>query len=132
GEIPPHQRFYYLELLRRADWLEELPECADIRLAGVAEAAAAGRAWLRDRGVGDTRWIGVSPGAAFGGAKRWLPERFAAAAKELAQRIDARVAVFGSGAERELGASIAAQVGAPAVNFAGETSLAEYIDLAAA
>ena len=33
GEIPDHQRFYYLELLRRAGLIDELPECADIRLA---------------------------------------------------------------------------------------------------
>src|SRR5438105_9613172 len=26
GEIPRHERFYYLELLRRAGWIEELPD----------------------------------------------------------------------------------------------------------
>ena len=25
GEIPAHEKFYYLELLRRAGWLEKLP-----------------------------------------------------------------------------------------------------------
>src|SRR2546426_11902469 len=26
GEIPPHEKFYYLELLRRAGWIDSLPD----------------------------------------------------------------------------------------------------------
>src|SRR5437660_5168394 len=26
GEIPPHEQFYYLELLRRAGWIDSVPE----------------------------------------------------------------------------------------------------------
>ncbi len=40
--------------------------------------------------------IGVSPGAAYGGAKRWLPDRFTAAALEIAAARHASIAVFGS------------------------------------
>src|SRR5690242_9661713 len=69
GEIPRHERFYYLELLRRAGIVERLPESDAIRLGG----------WDSNRG--DT--IGISPGAAYGNAKRWLPDRFAEAALEL-------------------------------------------------
>src|SRR5579864_7869303 len=36
GEIPPHERFYYLELLRRAGILESLPQSDVIRLEGAA------------------------------------------------------------------------------------------------
>ena len=32
GEIPVHETYYYLELLRRTGWLEELPLVDDIRL----------------------------------------------------------------------------------------------------
>jgi heptosyltransferase-2 len=131
GETPPHQRFYYLELLRRTGWIEAIPECADIRLHGVDEAAEAGRALWRERGLPEGPWIGVSPGAAYGGAKRWIPERFAEAARRLAGEMGARVAVFGSKAEAELARSIAEQAGTEAVCLAGETSLAEYIELAA-
>jgi lipopolysaccharide heptosyltransferase II len=131
GEIPAHQRYYYLELLRRCGLMDRLPECREIRLSGAAEAAASGRAlWGRfDLPAG--RWIGVSPGAAFGGAKRWLPERFAESAARLSAELDAEIAVFGSAAEAELCESVAARAGGRGHSLAGKTTLAEFIDLAA-
>src|SRR5579885_455648 len=38
GEIPRHERFYYLELLRRAGLMERLPRCDAIRLDGIDAA----------------------------------------------------------------------------------------------
>src|SRR5258708_4802580 len=76
--------------------------------------------------------IGVSPGAAYGAAKRWPPERFAETANALAGELDASVAIFGSKAERPLCASVAEAIHAPVKNLAGETSLGEFIELAAA
>lgn len=131
GEIPEHQRFYYLELLRRADLITELPECADIRLEGVDEAAESGRRLFTQRGLPSGAWIGVSPGAAYGGAKRWPAERFAEAASKLSREMDAYVAIFGSPAESDLGAEIANRIGPRAYALAGRTSLSEYIDMAA-
>ena len=74
---------------------------------------------------------GVSPGAAFGTAKRWLPERFAEAVAQIGEP----AALFGSKDERDLCENIAADLRSRGIrvhNFAGETTLAEYIDLAAA
>src|SRR3954452_19534649 len=42
GEIPRHERFYYLELLRRAGLRERFPDCDAIRLDGIPDARAAG------------------------------------------------------------------------------------------
>jgi len=137
GEIPRHERFYYLELLRRAEIIDgfsekdALPDNDCIRLDGAGAARQAGIARFHALGMGDTV-IGMSPGAAYGNAKRWLPERFAEAANRVARELGASVAVFGSKDERELCGKIAAAISAPAKNFAGETSLAEFIDLAAA
>lgn len=135
GDTPAHQRYYYLELLRRVGWLDALPpESEAVRLGGAAAAGEAGRARFSAEGVTGTV-VGVSPGAAFGGAKRWLPERFADAAAAVARERDATVALFGSGEERTLCDAIAADLagrGLPTVNFAGHTSLAEYIERAAA
>src|ERR1019366_7937423 len=84
GDIPRHERFYYLELLRRAGLMERFPECGAIRLDGIAEARDAGAARLTALGVAGPA-IGISPGAAYGDAKRWLPERFAESGKQLAR-----------------------------------------------
>jgi heptosyltransferase-2 len=119
GEIPRHQRFYYLELLRRAGLIESLPESPMIRLEKPA---------LTPQGI-----IGVSPGAAYGNAKRWLPERFAEAAGKLARDRGASIALFGSAAERGACDQIARLLdGHKVSNHAGQTTLAQFIDLAAA
>jgi heptosyltransferase-2 len=129
AEIPRHERFYYLELLRRAGIIERIPVSEQIRLGGAAAARSAGLA--RFAAIGFHHVTGVSPGAAFGSAKRWLPERFAESVAELGQP----AALFGSQDERSLCKSIAADLQARGIqvhNFAGETTLSEYIELAAA
>ena len=84
GEIPPHERFYYLELLHRAGILDSLPENDRILLDGAPQAREAGRARFTALNFGP-KVIGLSPGAAFGSAKRYLPERFAEAANKVAE-----------------------------------------------
>jgi heptosyltransferase-2 len=79
--------------------------------------------------------IGVSPGAAYGGAKRWLPGRFAEAAARVAQQRGARIAIFGSKQEQEICATVQTALdlsGAASTNWAGRTTLSEFIDMAAA
>jgi len=134
GEIPRHQRFYYLELLRRAGVIHEYPPCAEISLFGCEAARAAGLEALREAGV-TPPVVGVSPGAAYGDAKRWLPERFAETAVRVARAQAASVALFGAPAEHPLCESLAGAIrvaGIPVRNFAGETTLRHFIDLAAA
>jgi heptosyltransferase II len=134
GEIPRHERFYYLELLRRAGLLEALPGGAETQLDGTPEARLAGEKRFAELGIA-TPVIGVSPGAAYGSAKRWLPDRFAGAAVAVAASTGATVAVFGSASEREVGDMVASGVraaGGVAHNLAGETTLRQFIDLAAA
>ncbi len=133
-EIHRHERFYYLELLRRAGIIDAIPPVNFIRLRSADRHFQVGFRRLTQLGFqGDV--VGISPGAAYGGAKRWLPEHFAEASAELARKLSAGVAVFGSTDERELCAGVAARLeeqGIEVRNLAGETSLAEFIDLAAA
>jgi heptosyltransferase-2 len=131
GEISPHQCYYYLELLRRAGLTEKgpMPVVAEILLDGLDAARARGAALFAARGV-TTQVIGVSPGAAYGGAKRWLPDRFASAARELAAREGASIAIFGAPAEKDLCGGVASACGGH--NFAGSTTLREFIDMSAA
>ncbi|HEY6391001.1 MAG TPA: lipopolysaccharide heptosyltransferase II [Bryobacteraceae bacterium] len=119
GEIPRHERFYYLELLRRAGIIDRLPESTAIRLTPPPGGRGA-------------RIIGVSPGAAYGSAKQWLPERFAEAAGALAAARGASIALFGSQSERRLCSQVTALLADHDVsNYAGETTLAQFIELAA-
>ncbi len=131
GEIPEHERFYYLELLRRAGIIDSLPECDAIRLEGSEQARGEGLKKLAELDLGETV-VGVSPGAAFGSAKRWLPERFAETASRVAAELGASVAIFGSEQERELCEQVGRAIPGRVRNFAGQTSLAEFINLAAA
>ena len=134
GSIPRHQRFYYLELLRRAGIIDTLPDSESIHLDRASEAAGRGVARFHELQL-EAPVVGVSPGAAYGGAKRWMAEGFAAAASQVALEQSASVALFGSESERPLCDAIAASVrasGVVAINLAGRTSLREFIDLAAA
>ncbi len=130
GEIPAHQRFYYLELLRRSGLIRRLPDQADSRFENLGDLRRQGILQWKRRELPSGPWIGVSPGAAFGTAKRWLPEGFASAARELAALLGAYVAVFGSRSESEVAARVAAAAGSRSTSLAGRTSLAEYLELA--
>jgi len=132
GEIPRHERFYYLELLRRAGMIERFPKTDAIRLGGIEAARASGAAHLSARGIMGPA-MGISPGAAYGNAKRWLPERFAEVARRF-RPASPCVLVFGSRSERPLGDEVTDALlrsGMDARNLSGETTLREFIDLAA-
>lgn len=133
GDIPRHQRFYYLELLRRAGMMERFPESNAIRLEGIDAARESGNAHLRALSLSGPV-VGISPGAAYGNAKRWLPERFAETAIALREHAESFL-VCGAPSERDLCEAVTrdlARAGLAARNLAGETTLAQFIDLAAA
>ena len=91
------------------------------------EWARRGRALLGEDGP----WLGLNPGAFYGTAKRWRPERFAAVADLLARRRGARVAILGGAAERGLGEAIAGLMRTPVRLLSGETSLADLVGVLA-
>jgi heptosyltransferase-2 len=133
-DIPSHQRFYYLELLERAGLISQYSREEPIQLQKAFAAAQLGRARFQRVSIFGPV-IGVSPGAAYGTAKRWLPERFAEAAIEIARERRASIAVFGSKEEMAICESVRQAVemqGGKSLNFAGKTTLAEFIELAAA
>ncbi len=132
GEIPRHESFYYLELLRRAGLTGTLPEGElTIRLEGLEAARVNGARLLGEGGLHSGAVTGLSPGAEYGTAKRWLPERFA----EAALALGTEVAIFGTAKERVLCQQVAGIVSAQGMlarNFAGQTKLTDFIDMAAA
>ncbi len=129
GEMPPHESYYYLELLRRAGWLERLPQLEEVRLRVEPAALSRAEETLTHANVraGTRRGLRVAlaPGAAYGSAKRWPPERYAQLADRLIADFDADVILFGAAAERPVAARIAAEMERRAVNLAGETKVGD-------
>ena len=73
--------------------------------------------------------IGLAPGAAYGPAKRWFPERFAAVVDRLIDETGAQTILFGSGGDKESTAAVARNSRHPLIDLAGKTDLKEAIAL---
>jgi len=72
---------------------------------------------------------GLNPGATFGTAKRWLPERFAELSRRLFDEQGMRSLLVGGPGEVALGRRIAALSDGRAVNLCGRTNLREAMVL---
>lgn len=126
GDTPAHESYYYLELLKRAGWLETLPKVEEIRLQIRPEAAEAAEDALQEAGIpaGSLR-IAMAPGAAYGSAKCWLPERYAAVADGFVEDFDANVILFGTASEIDVSRQIASQMRYRPVSLVGQTPIGE-------
>jgi heptosyltransferase-2 len=71
--------------------------------------------------------VAVNPGAAYGSAKRWIPERFAAVADRLAEEFGLRVVLTGGPGEAEIGRDIAAAMKNAPLNLIGSTSVRQMM-----
>ena len=92
-----------------------------------ARTLLAGAGWTPDR-----RLVGVAPGAAYGGAKRWPPARFAAAIAGLASAAPTTVVLAGSSVDLNVACAIEAELSkisgpirAEVINLAGRTDLGQ-------
>ncbi len=72
--------------------------------------------------------IALSPGAEYGPAKRWLPERFAEAAAAVTARSRVHWILFGKKNDAPIGEQIATALGDSCVNRIGQTTLEQLID----
>jgi heptosyltransferase-2 len=126
-----HQVHYYWNLLKplglRGDPLE--PELV---VSEAEEDAMARR--LADRGIDKSSFvIGINPGSIYGGAKRWLPDRFADTAERLGQTIrqsharDVAVMIVGAKGEEALGHEIAKRLSHRTVVLSGATTIRELM-----
>lgn len=71
--------------------------------------------------------IGLCPGAEYGPAKRWLPERFAEVAAKITAQSSAQWILLGTKKDAGIGEQIAAAIGSHCVNRIGQTTLEELI-----
>ena len=73
--------------------------------------------------------IGINPGAAYGSAKRWYPERFARVCSVLVNKHKANIIIFGSQQESGIASEIENLSNAPVINMAGRTTIRELMAL---
>jgi len=120
-----HQVEYYLGMLRPLGC--EGPAVSP-RLVLFREEETAMARRLTESGIsGAELLIGLNPGSTYGGAKRWLPERFAETADRLAGQLNAKVLIVGARGEEALAQAIAGQIKARTVILSGRTSVRELM-----
>lgn len=79
--------------------------------------------------VGKQILVGINPGAAYGSAKCWLPERFRAVTELLLKDPNITVVYFGDPAGAPLVNDICSGLGPRVFNLAGKTTLRELLAL---
>ncbi len=122
GEIPLHEQYYYLELLRRAGWLESLPNESFIKLNIPEENRRRAAEFLLSAGVRtDGLRVAIGAGASYGSAKCWPPDRFAELANRLQAKEKADVILFGTRAEEAVSSAIAAGMQRAPIDLTGKT-----------
>ncbi|GEM_PF-27561 len=73
-------------------------------------------------------WVGLSPGAAYGPAKRWPPESFAALGRELQKEWGAHLVLLGGPEDRDAGAQVQASL-PEALDLVGRTGLRQALGI---
>ena len=108
-----HQVHRYLHIARELGAAPDFPETV----------AVAARPIVKNGAVK----IGLCPGAEYGPAKRWLPERFAEVATTVSAERKVQWVLFGTTGDSTIGAVIAPNIIGDCVNLIGQTSLDELI-----
>jgi heptosyltransferase-2 len=127
-----HETSYYLHMLYGTGLLAEepLPEGVQPRLVLGQEDDEWAKVFLAENGLQAAPLLGLAPGAAFGPAKCWPAERFAAAAQDLKADGFKAVLLFGSASEAATNAQVAGGLGGlKVVDLAGRTDLGQALAL---
>jgi heptosyltransferase-2 len=124
SEIPAHEQYYYLELLRRVGWLNSLPNECFIKLEVPEEGRNRAEEFLLTAGVKhDSLRIAIGAGASYGSAKCWPPDRFAELANRLQAEGEVDVILFGTRAEAPVSSAIAAGMHRTPIDLTGKTAI---------
>ena len=126
GEIPPHESYYYLELLRRAGWLDSLPQVEHICLQVSETARRQGAETLINVGARPHALrIAIGAGASYGSAKCWPPGRLAAWTNQFLAQYDADIILFGAAGEALVSNAIIASMHRKPIDLTGKTAIAD-------
>lgn len=126
GEMPAHEKFYYLELLRRAGWIDSLEDESHIKLEVTVTQRVRAAETLLEAGTRPKNLrIAIAAGASYGSAKCWPPERFAEVADRLAAKTHADIILFGTVGEIPVADAIIAAMQEKPINLTGRTAVAD-------
>jgi heptosyltransferase-2 len=115
-----HHTSYYLQLLRTCGI-----HGGDGKLCLTCTDAE--KEWASALLEHDDGWVAFNPGASYGSAKRWFPDRFAAVADALVDACSARIVITGGPGELELGNDIEAAANSACLNLVGKTSVRQMM-----
>lgn len=114
-----HHVDYYLSML------DDLDLTGDV-LPPILKVRSDEQGWAGERLPGKS-WVAINPGAAYGSAKRWIPERFAEVADHLVTTYGVRIVLTGGPAEGEIGADIVKSMQHRPLNLIGQTSVRQMM-----
>jgi heptosyltransferase II len=128
---PVHQVEYYWNMLKPLGLSGAVPR-PTLHVSADEDHMADAR--LASAGIDSSDLIiGVNPGSTYGKAKRWLPDRFADVARQLAERLEKEerahvaVALLGAKGEESLGKDIASRIDCRSIVLSGATSIRELM-----
>lgn len=128
---PLHQVQYYWDLLKPLGLTGD-PSQPKLFLSAEEERSMAER--LATAGIAEADIvIGINPGSTYGGAKRWLPDRFAESTEQLCRRLNesggrrTAVVILGAKGEERLGREIAAHLSSPTTVLSGTTTIRQLM-----
>lgn len=124
-----HQADYYLEMVRALGCASPV-EKPFFRMTETDARAAADE--LGKHGLqGAELLVGMAPGATYGPAKKWFPERFGTLAHRLEKAYGAQTILFGSAADGETTEAVRHSAGISLIDLAGKTNLRTAVALMA-
>ena len=126
-----HQVRYYWDLLKPLGLTGDPP--APELVVFPEEEQAMARRFAQGGLTASDIVVGINPGSTYGGAKRWLPERFAEVTERLCCTIresreqQVSVVIFGAKGEERLGQEIAASLSSRSLVLSGATTIRELM-----
>lgn len=122
-----HQRDYYFEIVKKLTGGKKIPKNPILYITN--EEIERADFILKGLNIsGETKIVGIFPGASYGPAKMWGVEKFKSLAKEIANNENVKVLIFGGNKEKELGATIQNKTDGR-INMCGKTTARELIAL---
>ena len=122
-----HQVDYYLEMVGSLGFqhAERIPS-----LKVSEERQKEASRMLKALGLEESQgFVGISPGATYGPAKKWFPERYGELADRMVRNLGAQILIFGSEADKKVSSQVRQNARVPLVDLTGMTTLTQAMAL---